>query len=415
MPKFQVSSFSIELKTTRTIILCLLFALPLALRGQANLPKHQGGTWQDVFMQGGLLRHDDYFIRIEERSGDLVSMDFVNGFSIGPKATFGKILKDYSRIEIDEEIRWACSRERLMAKGALRYVFAPQFNGFAEIFGGKYTNDFDRYPVLDESARTVATGLFGWNHVKLYEQTTFGTRLYGALDANFQINALIAWEKRKQLDIYRKTSVFGKHVTDNIPYVHGEPIENFDIDKIFRMDVQLDYSPGRKIIVLDDMNAFAQTENPVYSLRQTSGFNGGLRFLSFELSMIGRRQAWKKYQQFQYYASAGFFPVRKKVLLMDMRHTDASSFALQRRFAFTTFSLLDNYELSTSKSWIEGHAELNNGFLYGQLHAIKVADRQAHEELSFGISLMGALRVGASVGFDDAKYDGVAFNLSVNL
>lgn len=397
------------------ILLGLLSALPLALRGQADLPLHRGDDWQTLSARGGIWRNGEYFVRSYEGLGEFVMMDYVNGFALGPSVTVGKVLKDYSRLELDTDIKWAFSREKLMAKAAARYIFAPQYNGFLEVFGGKFTNDFDRYPVLDNSLRSTAVSLFGWSHFKLYEQTTFGTRLYGALGPYWQITGLLAWEKRKQLETHRKTNVFGKDAVENVPYVQKQRMENFGVNKILRLDFQLDYVPGRKIMVVDDMTAYAQSSEPTFSLRQTSGFNHGLEFLSLELSVLGQHQGWKRNEQIAYYASTGFFPVKKRVMLMDMRHFDASSFSLTRGFGLTQFSLLDNYELSTGKSWIEGHAEWNNGLFYGQVHAVKVPDCQAHEELSAGVSFMNFFRIGLSVGFDDAKYDGVAFNLGLKM
>lgn len=403
------------MKTTRITILCLLFALPLALRGQANLPKHQSTDWVTLVNEGGIRRSDNMFVRVNDGISSLVMMDYVNGFSLGPKLTLGKVLPDLSRIEVESDVKWAFSRNRLMAKGALRYVFAPQYNGFIEAFAGQFTNDYDRYPLMDDAFRSLAVSLFGWDHNKLYEQTTAGARLYGALGPYWQLTALVAWEKRRQLDNYRQTNVFGKPHNGNVPVVHGQEMEAMKTNSIARLDMQIDFQPGRRIVVADDMNSYSVTERPVFSLRETSGFNRGLQFLSLDFSMYGRQQAWRRYQQFMYFVSAGFFPVRKQVMLMDMRHMDAQDFALHRGFLFTRFSLLDNYELSTSKNWIECHAELNNGLLYGQIHGVKIAEMPAHEELSVGISLVNVWRIGCSVGFNEAKYDGVALNIGLKI
>ena len=399
----------------KVITISLLFALPLALRGQAKLPIYKGSDWQTLLVKGGVFRSGDYFLRIDEGVGSLMSVDFVNGFAVGSKTTIGKVLSDYSRIEIDENVKWACSREQLMARGALRYVFAPQYFGFFEVFGGRLTNDFDRYPVMGDSERSMATALFGWNHFKLYEQTTVGARLYGALSADVQLTALAAWEKRSQVVNHRKTSIFGKDAAPNIPEIGGVPMADFGTDKILRLDWQIDYIPGRMIMVENDMNAIAQSKHPTYSIRGTTGIGGKLRYISLEAMISGMRDGWGKNQKVVYQASAGFFPVRNSVLLMDMRHFDASAFALQTKPNIALFSLLDNYELSTSKPWVEAHAEWTNLFWYAQAHAVKVVGRQMHSELSGGISLSNLMRIGVSVGFDDFCYDAVGVNVVVKM
>ena len=387
----------------------------MALRGQAKLPLFQGSDWQTMLVKGGVLRNGDYFIRIDEGVGSLMTVDFVNGFAIGPKATFGKVLPDYSRIEIDENVKWACSREKLMARGALRYVFAPQYFGFLEVFGGRITNDFDRYPVMGDTERSFATALFGWNHFKLYEQTSVGARLYGALSSDLQLTALIAWEKRSQMVNHRTTSIFGKDASPNIPIVGGVPMADFGTDKILRLDWQIDYIPGRMIVVENDMNACSQSKYPTFSLRGTTGIGGQLRYLSLEAMASGMCDGWGKNQKIVYQASSGFFPVRNNVMLMDMHHFDASAFALQTKPNIALFSLLDNYELSTSKPWVEAHAEWTNLLWYAQAHAVKVVGRQMHNELSGGMNLLNLMRVGVTIGLDDFNFDAVGINLVVKI
>lgn len=398
----------------KEILICLLFALPLALLGQVNLPKHQSDGWRTTLDNGGIVRKNRQFISLENGIGDFVGMNFVDGYTLGPKATFGIINKNYSRWEIDEDIKWGFSREKLMAKGVLRYVFQPQYFGFLEIFGGRFTTDFDRTPRMDEYQQGIAASLFGWNHNKLYEQTNIGLRGSVALAYFLQMRGEVAWEKRTQVENHRKCSVFGKKGKTNVPFVQNEPMADFAEDKLLRMNLGFDFTPGRRIIVSDDITSTSESQYPTFSLMSSAGVNDGLRFLSLELSIAGKTQMSSKDNQLQYFVSGGFFPVEKQVLLIDYHHFDASRFAWQRNNTITWFSLLDNYELSTSKRWLEGHIEWDYKHLYAQVHAVKVPDMPAHEEVSLGVDVMD-VRIGASVGFNDADYDGVAFNLILNL
>jgi len=402
-------------KIAHIILFSLLVAMVSPLHGQTKLPKHPSDHWTTLIQDGGVLRKDDYYMRIVDGIGCLTQFNFVDGLSVGPNLTFGKVMPDYGRIEIDEDIKWACSREALNAEIALRYVFPPQYCGFLEVFGGSTTKDFDRYPVMSQNQRSIAAGVFGWNHPKLYKQTTFGASLYGALGNDLQINALIAWERREQMENTCWRSAFGKTAKDNRPNIQTEPMEDFGVDKILRIDAQFEYMPGRKILVKDDLTSTMDSEKPVYSVRTTTGWNGGLRYLSFDFQVVGMMDGWMDNDKILYKAAAGFYAVRNKVLLMDMRHFDASNFAYQRGFHLGLFSLLDNYELSTSKCWIEGHAEWNNPLFYGQVHLVKVPDRPAHEELSGGISFERKFRLGCSIGFDDLCWDGIAVNFFINM
>ena len=161
------------MKTARILIISLLFALPLALRGQAELPtqpettsrvvlpRKEGVPWTQMLYTGGMVRFDDWFVKMRLGLADMTSMDYVNGISLGPRATIGRVLPDYSRIELDENVRWAFSREQLMARFALRYVFRPEMFGFAEVFGGKATIDYNRYPAMGEAQKSLQVCLVG--------------------------------------------------------------------------------------------------------------------------------------------------------------------------------------------------------------------------------------------------------------
>ena len=98
-----------------------------------------------------------------------------------------------------------------------------------------------------------------------------------------------------------------------------------------------------------------------------------------------------------------------------MHHFDASAFALQTKPNIALFSLLDNYELSTSKPWVEAHAEWTNLLWYAQAHAVKVVGRQMHNELSGGMNLLNLMRVGVTIGLDDFNFDAVGVNLVVKI
>lgn len=411
-------NLKLHTNSIRYILFSLLLALPVALLGQTKLPKHKSDHWTTLVVNGGILRSGDYFIRLDEGYGSFTQFNFVDGLSVGPRMTFGKVFKDYTRLEISEDVKWAAARKSLMATASVKYVLHPQFCGFVEVFGGKKTTDYDRYPVITENTRSLCASIFGWNHPKLYEQTIFGASIYGALSNDFQLNVIAEWERREQMENHIWRSIFGKRPDDNTPYVQGEAMEDYGVDKIFRLDAQLDYIPGRKVYVKDDLTSSMDSDKPVFSLRATSGWNKGLRFLSLDLSVLGMLNGWTPSQKIVYKASVGFFPVRNKMLLMDMRHFDAydvSGFGFQNGFVPSLCIVLDNYELSTSKSWIEAHADWSNTFFYGQVHFIKVPDMPAHEEFSGGIKLGDNIRVGCAVGFRDLKYNGIAGILIIQL
>lgn len=381
----------------------------MTLLGQAKLPRHESEGWR-VLLNGGILRHGDYFISNHGIS-DFYSFDYVNGYNYGPELTLGKVRKDLSRLEIDINTKYADSRNVLMSKGAVRYVLKPEYNGFFEVFGGQFTSDFDHQPMMNQLNKEYALVLFGWDKSKLYEQTSAGVKGSIALNEDFQIKGQIGWERRRQLQNYRLRNTFRKKGNPNIPKVQHKNYPDFETDNATLFETGLVYSPGRQLFMSDDLTLLEKNSKPIYSLKVSGGVNHKhMEFLSLELATGGTHSHQDDGYEFGYYASAGFFPVRNNVLLMDYHHFDATHFLWQTSYRISWFSLLDEYELSTSKSWIEGHVEWDWQYFYTQAHAVKVPDMPSHEEISCGMKYGTIVRLGLSIGFDDASFDGVAFN-----
>lgn len=397
----------------RQIIFYLLFALPLAMLGQVILPQSKGTDWSTMLQNGGFVRKNNKYIYLEQGYTYFVGMDFVNGYTLGPRATFGIVNKDYSRWELDEDIKWGFSRERLMAKGALRYVFQPQYFGFLEVFGGKFTHDFN-HDAIEDYQRQIATTLFGSSPIKLYDRTYVGIKGSVALNSFLQMRGEVSWDKRTQVENHRNRSLFGKKGGINVPYVHGEAMPDFGEDKLMRMQLGFDFTPGRRIFVQDDMHSTSASRYPTFSLLSSAGFNDGLRYLSLDLSVDGTYKIASKSNQILYFASGGFFPVRKQLLLMDYHHFDTSTSLWRWRKTITWTTLLENYELATTEKWIQGHVEWDYKHLYSQLHAIKTPGMPSHEEIAFGVEYFGN-RIGVAVGFKDMDYYKAAVRLIINL
>ncbi len=117
-----------------------------------------------------------------------------------------------------------------------------------------------------------------------------------------------------------------------------------------------------------------------------------------------------------------------EVGLADWHHLDASRFWWQRSDGLTRFALLDNYELSSDRWWSEAHAEWSSEYMLltqlvemgglretMQLHVAQVAGHQTHWEYQYGWDLLGQLRLGVNVGFNNLSWAGVAFGLTLNL
>lgn len=436
-------------------IASLLFALPLAMLGQTSaswmaeqkrhLPKYESEGWGKLVLQGGVLRTRDgqnadrrtgrYYLRVPYGLASLLNMDYVNGYSVGPQLTLGYVDNQYGRWEVDVHAKYATSRHAWMYQSALRYVLPPEYLGSVEVFAQRFTTDFDADALMPRRYQLLASGVFGWNGFKLYQNQSVGLRGQYAVAGDWQLGGALWYEDRLQLENHRKRNLFGMVGQDNYPRVRGhrpeevvvsDPLLNWGSDHLMRAQVELSYCPGRKLLVLDDMHVQAQQMAPTVTLRAEGGWDDAqYRFLSLEGRVTQRMLALpSRTDWLSYYGAAGWFPCRKEVQLADWKHFDASHYLWQTQGSLTWFALLTNYELSTQRAWVELHGEwLSEGMLLGRLasagwlreyvqaHGLAVQEHRPHAEFAYGLELVQQIRLGVCAGFDGSTFDGWALQL----
>lgn len=409
-----------------------------------------GVPWYEMVMHGGMVRenvdflskHRGWYVIMPNGSQDVFTMNFVDGFSLGPHSIIGRMNLDRSRWELEETVRWAFNREALLCKAAIRYILPVEYDTFFELYGGQHTEDFDAAPTMPMMHSFLASSICGWNHFKLYEQTSAGFRFATPITFDLKISANIGWERRRRLSNSRYRNIFGAHAQSNHPRVrvpgtasdlmwYEGPINA----ELAKASVRFDYLHQRSLLVIDDMTVHETSGYPLLSLLLDFGTGKNrdadrFKFLSVDARASQSLVLPRENDLLSYMGSAGFMLSNGTIGLADMHHFDASRFWWQRSMDVSRFSLLDNYELSTSRRWIEGHVEWNSRRMlfnslvprqyviwreFLQLHAVKVPDYRLHWEAQYGLDLMKAVRVGVSIGFDDATYRGAAVSMVLDI
>jgi len=442
----------------RTLFLFVSFVMGMTLQAQQVLrvPRKEQDKWLKTLTEGGMRRWDNDFLKLDGSVvGCLISMNYVDGYKWGIQGiTLGHIYRDCSRVEIRPRVMWAQDRHVWLGGGTLRYHITPSRYGYVELNGGKWTEDFDRNPVLTEAASSLISSLFGWNRVKLYERINAEFMGSIAMTGVSQFSGYFNWEQRALMENHRVHGLTKAKGDSNIPknYIVEPHLLNLQTAPQQRWNLwtagfQIDYVPGRKIHVLNDMDVETSSNLPTFSLRVDGGWNHpdadevNRGFLSIDLSATYTFLPEGSPHVLKTYASLGGFPVHKDVDLMDFRHFDAGTFSWGENnertgYAFNSrtlgdllqFALLKNYELSTDRCWLEAHAEWNLGGQglsqwiekygmhdYMQAHLVKVDGAPLHSELGYGIDMIKKLRLGVAVGLDDGKWDGVAFTFNAKL
>lgn len=438
------------MKRYSIIIICsLLILLPAVAEGQTTasqeqqthaLPRvrpKQGVKWYKMLYDGGMTRTKSgrWYAEIPEGINDLSVMNFVDGYSFGPHAILGYMTEGRNRLELDETVRWAASRKVWLAKGALRWYSPVELGRMFEIHGGRHTEDIDHDPTMPMSQSLLATGIFGWNHYKLLERTDAGLRVAFPIGNDFGVKVHAAWERRREMENHKAKTLFGTHGEDNVPRLRvGKAASQLmlydaEIDgDMALLNLEMNYQYGQHHVVFDDMTCVSQSAYPRISLLVDAGM-GKWHFASLDLRIAQDIRLPRRDDIVRYLASGGGTYKHGGLSLTDWHHFDASRFWWQKDNALSRFALLDNYELSTDRSWMEAHAEwttdrmlltqlTRNGMLlneFVQAHVVKVPTHRAHWELKYGIDLMRMWKFAVSVGFDNMTCRGAAFTMSLDI
>ena len=396
-----------------------------------------GVQWWKMLWEGGMVRPDTgcWYMMMPDGLSDLAVMNYVDGYSVGPHARVGYISPQRQRWELEETVRYACSRHVWMVKGALRWYSPIEQGVMVELYGGQHSEDFDHNPTMDMSQSLLATGLCGWNHYKLLERTDAGLRMTLPLSGSLTLHGYAGWERRRTLENHRRTNSFGAHPQSNIPRIRdgkaASTLRLYDgpVDGALALaGLQLDWQPQQQVYVYDDMTSWTQSACPTVTLCADAGM-GDWHYLSLEARVRQDIATGRYDDKVSYQVSGGGIIKDGTIGLADWHHADASTFWWQRMGQLTRFAMLDNYELSTDRSWIEAHAEWLSGRMllsqltrssdlmqeYVQAHVIKVPSHRVHCELQYGIVLVRTWRLGVAAGMDGTKWHSLRFTMALDI
>lgn len=385
-------------------------------------------------------RTGNHYMRLEESLEGWMDGNFMEGNLIGPDMLLGYVDRNYGRWEIDIDAKWSLEQKEWSGIETLRYILPPQKHSWIEVFGGRKVLDYDDEPFMSYPHMSYVSSMFGWHTAKLLMRTVAGVRTNFAASGDMQVGIGLWYEYRQREWAKTRKGIEQSHKYSNVPDIRGhntkdwmnDPLLAWDDEKLIRLDVRLEYTPGRTLYIMDDMTTIQKSPYPTFGLKLKTAFDHdmakglkSMHYASIDLSIHHETQ-WKTIgQEWRYEAHAGWFPLRRKVNVADMRHFDASHFMWQDEDPLTWFSLLKNYELSTDREWAEAHGEFSSDEMlltrllrgdhtlreYVQLHAAKITGQPVHSEVSYGLDLSRMIRLGASVGFDGSEYDGVGMNI----
>lgn len=362
------------------------------------------------------------YFRFNGLLGIVPEYNFVDGVWLGQRFTLGMNEKRY-RYTISPSVYYTTAREAVnwQIDGNLQY--APLRNGYFSLSAGNTSTDYRKESEL-RLLNSLSSLFFGKNPIKFYQKRY--VELVNRIDiANgLFLTTGFSIEERNALQNNLSFSIFNGTPSGNIP---GDQLLPMEDNRTTKYAVHLEYTPRYYYHIQAERKRYAHSKFPTFGLGYVRGFSN--RYANYHLieANIRQRVALNPFDYIDYTVGAGTFVDNNPGAFPDFKHFRASELFITGNALNNSFSLLDNYQFSTNKRWLEAHLTYSTAYLLIKhipflqnymfnelLHARTLwIPGKNHTELGYSIDIRDVGGIGVFAGFENGKYEGVGFTIAL--
>ncbi|MBB6500047.1 DUF5686 and carboxypeptidase regulatory-like domain-containing protein [Pedobacter cryoconitis] len=295
----------------------------------------------------------------------------IEGWIYNPVLNYRKTLKDSTSLNIKINPRYGFENKKLSANGNIIYMYNLKQRAYLGVSGGTSYTDFNtEYGAIPPLFNTFSTLFAKDNILKLFKKDF--VRIYSGreLSNGLYLSGNIEYANRTPLlnTSFRAAGDFpDKQFTANNPYSLSGNDYAFSANKALTLGLKLNIAFAQSYIERPDFNIRQGSRYPKLELEYRKGVKGIFdSAVDFDYAGIRVFDTNKKLGilgTFKYSAAAGKFFNRDKMYYMDFKHFAGSDIFLYTQFT-DGFMMLNPYEYSTGKEFLEAHAEHNFGGLF---------------------------------------------------
>ena len=402
------------------------------LEKDSTVIKSTGNDIFDKILYGGRFK-------IGEKSsiglGGLIRVanefNFVDGYHIGQNIYFMQGFGKNTAFRIEPSLYYRTHRKGLEWDVTSYLVFDPIRHGALKISVGEGSADVSNSPAVKSSVNSVASILLGISPVKFdnrrYLEGSFAIDIANGL----RFNGAVALERRSPLNQVGVKPLFGNRPVSNIPHNYLDPLIVMHNSLVYK--IALSYTPEHYYTINSrGHKSYMSSKWPTFTLyTRATPVTFNSRSSSYGMVGASVRQDIKvgMRNNIKYNFDGGYFYNRDRVSLNDYKFFNATDIIYTSQSFSNSFLLLDHYKYATPKSWLTLTSEYVSDYillkhipfidwplLYESLHLKALwlpEDKISHFEAGYSIGVMGTVRAGVFVGFDNLKFNGVVFRLEM--
>ena len=277
------------------------------------------------------------------------------------------------------EVNYGFADDRLRPIGRISRKFNMKNNLRFDLSGGVKVQQFNREEPISEFINDFSTLLFERNYLKAYDLSFAQLKYSQEVVNGLKLNARLGYEQRKPL--FNETDqVFIP--AKGISYTSNNPLnpDDFgtaaiDSHKIYKVKLTANIRFKQKYFSNPNMKINRDNNKyPKLALSIENGFgasNSNYNYTQLQAS-INQEVAMSNKGVFYYNLKAGTFFNADNISFADFRHFNGNQTRVGTSGKYTSvFNLLPYYQLSTNKSYAEGHFEHDfKGFILGKIPGI---------------------------------------------
>ena len=306
---------------------------------------------------------------------------------------------------------YGIAEDRLRLSGSIARNFNRTNRLQIRLFGGSRVQQFNSN-AISPLVNTVSTLFFERNFMKVYDLTYAGGSYRQELFNGLRLLTSFGYQERKPL--FNNTD----YVTlpnDDVAYTSNNPRAPQDFmnpgiraHSIFMSAITADITFGQKYMTYPDGKYNLGNEKyPWLSITFKNGLGGsidGYDFSQLSARLYQRVNTGNK-GEFVYNLKGGTFFNGDAISFVDYQHFNGNQTRIGTSGSYTNvFNLLPYYDLSTNKSYFEGHFEHDfNGWILGKIpginqlnfnlvagaHLLSIASTKPYSEFSIGVDNLG--------------------------
>ena len=267
---------------------------------------------------------------------------------------------------INQNADYAFTREQVWSNISMYYRYNGLKRASIRLSGGRKILDFDSRTGITENLNMITTLFLKENYLKLYQKDYIN--IGHKIDIVNGLSLFTGFEYAQRRELFNNTDFyfydpFKADFTSNLP-----PINNFNTDLVKDhnasiLSVGINYTPEYYYRIRNGVKRNTSSRFPSFRLNYKKGIKGLLGsdedFARLEVS-INQGLHIRRLGGLRYKITAGSFINTNDLFFADYKHFSTNSPFLIGSNENYTFRLLDYYDYSIDKSYVQGHVKLEN-------------------------------------------------------